>query len=373
MKLDFNINILNSLLSQYPDRANNAFIKFPKLNKWIEEEDKPTLKQLVDISNFFKIPFGYFFLNEIPEKLYPIPHYRTIEDQIFQPSSELMDTIFTLKQRQEWAEDLLKELRTDKLPFAGSITTSTPIETAVKQVNAILGLPVNWAAQTGSWTDAFHTLIEKAELAGIFVVLNGIVNLNTKRKLNVDEFRGFVLYNEYAPFVFINNNDAISAKIFTLIHEIAHILIGKSASFDLRQLQPASDDTEKYCNQVSAEFLVPAKKLTISIEQTGTDYKELARIFKVSQIVIARRLLDLDMIKRNDFFAFYNEYISKELKSKEQKGGNFYNTAPYRISRRFFQLIYSSVKQNKILYRDAFKLTGLTPKTFDEYIIKNLR
>lgn len=80
---------------------------------------------------------------------------------------------------------------------------------------------------------------------GVFVVMNGVVNNNNKRKLDVTEFRGFVLHDEYAPFVFINNNDAVSGKIFTLIHEIARILLGKTASFDLRHLQPADDDIIK--------------------------------------------------------------------------------------------------------------------------------
>ena len=68
----------------------------------------------------------------------------------------------------------------------------------------------------------------------------------------------------------------------------------------------------------------------------------------------------------------YEEYINKEKKIKNSKGGNFYHTAPYRISKQFFHLIYNSVRQNKILYMDAFRLTGLKPKTFDEYVRKNL-
>jgi Zn-dependent peptidase ImmA (M78 family) len=235
-----------------------------------------------------------------------------------------------------------------------------------------LGLSNYWAKKVPSWTEALHLLISRSEQAGIFVVLNGVVNNNTRRKLDLGEFRGFVLYDDFAPFVFLNNNDVISGKIFTLIHEIAHVLVGKSASFDLRQLQPASNSTEEYCDKVAAEFLVPRNLLITQIHNFGVDYQGLAKVFKVSQIVIARRLLDLNQITHKEFFSFYEEYILKERKLSTTKGGNFYHTAPYRISKSFFNLIHNSVKQNKILYMDAFRLTGLKPRTFDEYVKKNL-
>lgn len=372
MKIDFNISILNTLLYQYPDKVIKLELHFPKLYQWIQEEDKPTFNQLADIAQLFNIPFGYFFLNEIPDKLYPIPHFRTQNQHTFRPSQELIDTVETLQKRQQWARDLLIDLRGEKLSFTDTITINTDIEIAVSKIYTLLNLSSNWAKNLPTWTDALSILINRIEQAGIFVVLNGIVNNNTKRKLDLNEFRGFVLYDDFAPFVFLNNNDVISGKIFTLIHEIAHVLVGKSASFDLRQLQPATDSTEQYCDRVAAEFLVPTSLLKMHIQKYGVDFQGLVRLFKVSQIVIARRLLDLDQITKKEFFAFYEEYVNRERKIISSKGGNFYNTAPFRISRRFFDLINSSVKQNKILYTDAFRLTGLKPKTYDEYIKRNL-
>jgi Zn-dependent peptidase ImmA (M78 family) len=372
MKIDFNIGILNTLLYQYPDKAMSLDVKFPKIYQWLEEKDKPTFNQLADLAQLFDIPFGYFFLQEIPLKQYPIPHFRTNNQKQFRPSKELIDTVDTLQERQQWAKDLLIDLRGEKLPFTNSITTKIPIETAVNEINLLLRLSGHWAKSIPRWSDALNLLINRTELSGIFVVLNGVVDNNTKRKLDTNEFRGFVLYDDFAPFVFLNNNDALSGKIFTLIHEIAHVLVGKSASFDLKQLQPASDDTEEYCDRVAAEFLVPRILLEKHVQKYGIDYLSLARVFKVSQIVIARRLLDLSRITRHEFFTFYEDYINREKKVDLSSGGNFYNTAPYRISKRFFSLIHNSVKQNKILYTDAFRLTGLKPKTFDEYIKRNL-
>jgi Zn-dependent peptidase ImmA (M78 family) len=372
MKVDFNTNILNDLLGQNPEKTDTLQEKYPKIDLWLQNEDKPTINQLSKIANILNIPFGYFFLKEVPEKKYPIPHYRTISDNPFNPSDELLDTIKTLQNRQQWAKDILLEIRGEELPFANSLTIQTDTNNAALVIKEILKLKDIWADDFHTWSDALRLLIEKTEEAGIFVVVNGVVNNNTKRKLDVEEFRGFVLYDNHAPFIFLNNNDFISGKIFTIIHEIAHILIGQSASFDLRKLQPAANEIELFCDKVAAEFLVPEAQLTNQLQRIGLNYQELARAFKVSQIVIARRLKDLNKISSNDFFSFYDEYLNTEKRVSSKKGGNFYNTAPYRISKNFFQLIYNSVRQNKLLYMDAFRLTGLKPKTFDKYVRKNL-
>ena len=368
MRVDFNTHILNMLLERYPDKAVEAKNRFPKIDNWLAQTKKPTINQLANLSKMFGIPFGYFFLQHLPERKYPIPHYRTNSNETFKPSIDLMEVIETIQERQQWARDLLMEWREKKLDFANSISPQTPINKTVLKVREVLNLPLDWANIIPSWTEAFKFLVDRAESAGIFIVINGIVNNNTKRKLDVNEFRGFVLYDKYAPFVFINNNDSISGKIFTLIHEIAHVLLGKSASFDLRQLQPADDDIEKYCDEIAAEFLVPKQQLQKQLHSTGKNYETLAKTFKVSQIVIARRLFDLNIISRQEFFEFYGTYIDKEFERKTSTGGNFYNTIPYRISKRFFRIINTAVKQNKMLYKDAFRLTTLKPKTFDRYI-----
>jgi Zn-dependent peptidase ImmA (M78 family) len=100
-----------------------------------------------------------------------------------------------------------------------------------------------------------------AEAAGVFVVTNGIVGNNTHRKLDVDEFRGFVLVDDLAPFIFINGADGKAAQMFTLAHELAHVWCGQSGVFDLRDLQPTGDDVEQVCNKIAAEFLAPAGEL----------------------------------------------------------------------------------------------------------------
>jgi Zn-dependent peptidase ImmA (M78 family) len=117
----------------------------------------------------------------------------------------------------------------------------------------------------------------------------------------VTEFRGFVLVDEYAPLVFINGADGKAAQMFTLAHELAHVWFGRSAAFDLRDLQPANERTELACNSVAAEFLVPKTELQRSwptLQQDPEPFQAIARQFKVSALVGARRALDLQLISR---------------------------------------------------------------------------
>jgi Zn-dependent peptidase ImmA (M78 family) len=371
MKVEFNRAVLLQLLDQQADKAVTLADKFPKYRDWQENRSNPTLNQLTQLAKFFQIPFGYFFLQNLPQRNYPIPHYRTNIHGNFRPSDDLLETIKTLEKRQEWAKDLLAD---NELPlsFANALTVKSSVSEAAGMIRQLLNVNPRWSHQEliHNWSDAFRFLLARAEDAGIFVVVNGVVNNNTRRVLDVNEFRGFVLYDRFAPFIFINNNDFISGKIFTIIHEIAHILIGQSASFDYQRLIPSHVEVEEFCDAVAAEFLVPEKLIEQKVAEIGTDYNALSSYFKVSRVVIARRLLDTGIITRSQFFVAYRSFQSYlgEQSAQASKGGNFYNTAPYRISKSFFNLVYASVKQNKLLYRDAFRLTGLSPKAFDGYV-----
>lgn len=359
---NINISILKELLEKMPGVVDVS--EYPKIEKWIKGEDYPTYNQLVELSKLFHIPFGYFFLEKLPERKYPIPHYRTTQDGEFQPSNELLDTILFAQKIQEWAKDIFLEWRQEKLPFCGKYKNNYDVEKVIRELKMIFEIQDNWANQKSTWTEALNDLIEKAEKKDIIVLRNGVVGNNTHRKLNVKEFRGFVLYDEIAPVIFINNNDAISAKVFTLIHEVAHILIGESASFDLRNLQSANNKIEKFCDKCTAEFLVPTEEIYDIYEQKRK-LEDLAKYFKVSQIVVLRRLLDTNLIGPQKFYEQLKKIYEVEIRKRHSEGGDFYRTVPNRLSKRFVQLLIGAVQNNTILFRDALRIANLKPNTFD--------
>ncbi len=350
--------------------------RFPKLHQWLEGSVQPTMRQIEQFARKTRTPVGYFFLSEPPEEKLPIPHFRTIDDRPDQsPSPELLDTVYTMQQRQAWMREFLIDQGQSPLPFYGSASRDDDPGNIANDIKRVLDISNEWTAHHSTWEDALRHFRNVIEESGILVVANGIVGNNTHRKLNVGEFRGFVLADDYAPVIFVNASDSKAAQMFTLAHEIAHIWFGSSAAFDLRQLQPADDPTEEACNKVAAELLVPAEQIREAWQTVRSDnepFQAIARRFKVSALVAARRALDLALIGRDEFFEFYREYMNDERRStqKTSDGGDFYASQNLRVGRRFADAVMRAVKESRLSYYDAYKLTGLYGKTFDLYIQK---
>ncbi|MEJ5305852.1 MAG: ImmA/IrrE family metallo-endopeptidase [Ignavibacteria bacterium] len=378
MKLEIKVNtdILLWAVERAGFSVEEISQKIPAFISWIEGKKSPTLRQLQAFAQKVYLPFGYLFLEKPPEEKLPIPFFRTIskENNQNRVPINVYDTILIIQQRQNWLSNYLRENEYEKLNFVGKFKNEIfQIEEIVADIKNTLGLKDNWARELPTWEDAKNYLVDKIEDAGIIINFNSVVGNNTRRKIKVDDCRGFVLIDEYAPFLFVNSADSKSAQMFTLAHELAHIWLGESAGFDFRNLQPAENPVETKCDKIAAEFLVPEKELK-SFLSLETDIEKIARTFKVSQIVIARRLLDLKIIDKSKFFEFYNEYIKRDFMKKEEKesGGDFYKTQRKKLGRRFLNYINQAVLTNKLLVREAYQLTGLKGDIFNKLMSEYL-
>ncbi|MBV5326642.1 MAG: ImmA/IrrE family metallo-endopeptidase [Chlorobium sp.] len=377
MKVAVNAQVLEWALDRSL-RRESLEQKFPKLSGWRDGDALPTFRQLHDFAKAAAVPFGYLLLQAPPVEQLPIANFRTVSGESgsgFSP--ELIDTIQAMQRRQVWMREYLIAEGHDRLPFVGSDRIDTDPVMIARNIRGVLGIDENWAANQPNWSNALSALIRLVELAGIMVISNGIVENNTHRKLDPQEFRGFVLVDDYAPLVFLNGADGKAARMFTLAHELAHIWIGVSAAFDLRELQPADNENERACNRIAAEFLVPSVVLAEVWPQVhGRDnpFQLLAKRFKVSEIVAARRLLDMGFIARAEFMKFYRAWQDQEQrlakKAGDDGGGDFYANQNIRIGNRFGDLLTRSVQAGTTLYTDAWRLTGLKKNTFQEYAQK---
>lgn len=347
--------------------------QFPKYESWERGEGRPTLRQLETLAKKTLTPLGYFFLSIPPEDKLPIPDFRTLRDEpLRRPSPNLLDTIQVMQRRQEWMHDYLAELGETPLPYVGSITLGSRPEETSRQMREALGMTSDWAAQQRTWSEALQELRQKMEKAGIVVAINGVVGNNGHRKLDPNEFRGFVLSDSLAPLIFVNGADGKAAQMFTLAHEAAHLWLGSGGVVNLEAMQPADNDIERFCNRTAAEFLVPAAELHSAwaqARQAEEPFQFLARRFKVSPLVTARRALDLGLIERDKFFQFYNDYEADERRRSASRsgGGDFYATQEVRLGRRFGEAVIRAAREGRLLYRDAYQLTGLFGKTFERF------
>jgi Zn-dependent peptidase ImmA (M78 family)/transcriptional regulator with XRE-family HTH domain len=339
-----------------------------KFRLWEQGETKPTFKQAQDLANALHIPFGFLFLPTPPEETLPIPDLRTVGGHsINSLSTELRDLLADILRKHEWYRDYLLEQNAEPLPFIGRFSSDTPVKKIAADMTATLGLTLVDREKTRNWEAFLSLLMDRSEEIGVWVMRSGIVGSNTHRGLDVQEFRGFAICDDIAPLVFINGRDAKAAQIFTLAHELAHLWIGQSGISDVSLAQPVKAidlRTEKTCNAVAAEVLVPQKALReswIDTESIGENADNLADFFRVSTVVIARRALDLGLIEWPAYFEYYQRQAAIWRQVKKGSGGDPYRTIPVRNGKQYTQAVVHSALSRNLLLRDAGRLLGVSP------------
>ncbi len=338
--------------------------RFPKLTDWEREEARPTLKQLEDFAKATHAPVGYFFLPEPPIEQVPIPDFRTAANKrIDHPSPDLLDTVYLSQQRQEWYRDFARSLQEEALPFVGSVSLQSDVEATAATIRSALGFNIEERRQTPTWTEALRRFIEQADALGVLVMVTGVVGNNNYRKLDPDEFRGFALSDGLAPLVFINGADTKAAQMFTLAHELAHVWLGQSALSDVSPVSSSTNGVEIWCNRVAAEVLVPLSVLRAEY-QKGEDLRgaldRLARRFKVSTLVILRRIHDAGGLTQDQLWQAYREELDRLRAIPKVSGGDFYLTQAARVGKRFARALVVSTLEGQTLHRDAFRLLGFS-------------
>lgn len=351
--------------------AQDLAARFPALTEWELGARQPTFKQLESYAQATHTPIGFLFLPQPPRERVPIPDFRTIGDMgVARPSADLLDTIYLCQQRQEWYREFAVVNQEAPVDVVGSLTARTDPMAAAATMRAALRFDVEDRGAT--WSDALRILIEHAEDLGFLVMVNGVVGSNTHRKLNPREFRGFALADRLAPLAFVNGADTKAAQIFTLVHEFVHLWLGEAALDDADMAVKSAGSVEQWCNQVAAEVLVPLALLTDARLEapTADNLDRLARQFKVSTLVVLRRLYEAGCLNYDQYRAVFGaEYgrIMGLIGSRASSGGNFFATQSVRVGRRFARAVVTSTLEGQTLYRDAFQLLGFRKlSTFNE-------
>ena len=372
MRVDVNPKLLRWACERSGTSIETLSERIPRLIEWYRGTAKPTLKQLEHFAKVTHAPIGYLFLSEPPVERMPIPDFRTVvNEHLDRPSPDLLDTIYLCQQRQEWFRDFARSSGEKALPFVGSARVGDDVEKVARDIRHALKFDIEERRKMATWVDALRSFIDQADSLGILVMCNGVVANDTHRALEPTEFRGFAMSDDLAPLVFINGKDTKAAQMFTLAHELAHIWIGQSAVSDVQASWVSEHKIERWCTRVAAELLVPLA--VIKEEYRGkADLKEemdrLARRFKVSTLVVLRRIYDAGGISQDQFRQIYQAEVER-LKALVAKsgGGNFYLTQAARVSKRFSRALVVSTLEGQTLYRDALRMLGFSKmNTFRE-------
>ena len=345
-------------------RAEEWQRRFPKFESWHAGESKPTFKQLQDFANKTHTPVGWLLLSEPPDEQLPIADFRTARNRTVKADANLLDTIYAAQARQEWFRHHQLLNNEPQLDWIGSATP----DLSEDQAASLLADAIKWTAadrqQCRTWDAVLTGIRDAAEDSGVLVMIAGHAGRSTRRKLEPSVFRGFSLSDDYAPVVFVNGTDRKAAQIFTLVHELSHLLAGSTALVDV---DPQSDERlERWCNRTAAEFLMPELEFRDVQADGVTDSAELDRLathFKVSTQAILGRLRELGDIDWDSYWqlrATEQERIAALMSAGDPKlaGGNYYNSRPVQVSKRFSAALIASTYEGRTSFTEAMRLIG---------------
>lgn len=345
------------------------------IEQWLDGTKLPTFKQIEKFSKKTNIPLGYFFLKQPPIEQIELLEYRTINSfQFSDASRNLIDTIHEMEQIQDWMINYRKELGFDKLAFVGSMRDEQNVAIIAERILSDLGLKKNWYESCNDIRESFKKVRKHLEDSGVVVMMNGIVGKNTRRVLDANEFRAFAMINEWAPLIFINASDSQSARLFSLMHEIAHIWLGENDLFNDRQItQEKVSKLEVLCNKIASELIVPRdiflnKWESMDNKKSIPDtISDLAKGFRCGQIVAARKAFELKFISQDEYNLVVQNAIENYhivMKKKKQSGGDYYKTMSSRLDACFVRALCESISIGRTSYTEAYRLTNTSSKTF---------
>jgi len=340
------------------------------VDAWESGSDAPTYSQLETLAyDLYKRPLAMFFLPSPPNEPSPKAEFRSLPERDL---AELNREPVLLLRKARAFQLALEELFDGRSPAQAplwrdiTLTPGRPIPPLASRIRVELGLPFEsqLLANYGSDDEALKKWRHAIEARGIFVF---------KQTFKQSDISGFCLRHAEFPVIMINNSTTKTRQIFSLLHELAHILADRSgiSSFDeskIDRLTPRERAIEVYCNAVAAEILVPAvdfraqsAELPANLEAASNDqFAALARRYHVSRAVILRRLLDADRVSQNFYVTKTHEWDAQ--KAEKGSGGNYYATQNAYLSERFLGEVLTRYARRQLSREDAADLVGIAPK-----------
>ena len=348
--------------------------KFKLLPQWESGTVNPTEKQLQRFAKTVHVPYGFLFLSKPPKESMPIKDFRSMSSvPSAEPSPDLLDVIYATQNQQEWYKEFAESEENSINELVGSTTTIDSSTQQAKKIRTILDYDLNQNTDKIMKVGQLRYLIDSIEEQGILVMMSRFANNNRQRTLNVNEFRGYTLCDPIAPLIFVNANDSETELMFALIHELAHILLGTTGLSNTGlKLDKQVNQNELWCNQFAAEFLVPTEdfqELLNESESLEVQLIHLEKHFKVSKLVVLRRLFDLKVILREEFDRKWQSEFKRQIQKVKMKsnGEHFITSILNRVGKRFAFALIISTLEGQTLYRDAFRMLGITKtETFNK-------
>ena len=349
--------------------AKKAGTSKDRVSSWEAGDASPSIRQARLLAEAFGRPLAVFYLEEPPKNFSVIKRFRTIAEGVggnLSPDAQLL--IAQLRERQEWAKEYLSNEGFEPLDYVGKYSLNDKPAVVAEEMRDFL-----LDGFTDTFSDSRKRLnmwVTAVESAGVFVT-----QTSGRGKVTVDDARGFALVDDIAPFVFVNAKDSLAGRLFTLLHEFGHLLLGGSA-ISVSPLPSARSQVgkiERFCDRFASHALLPEERLKAVLVGFNTStgvagqVRDMASQLGVSPLAVATRLRQKGSITEDHYLSVF-EYTREALKSKdgaEKTGGNYYVAEPYRIGKKFLALAADAYARRSILGGHLSSLTGVKLNNFD--------
>lgn len=317
---------------------------------WEEGKDYPTYAQLEKLAyTIYKRPLAVFFFPNIPNIPKNNGKFRTLDNEIF---NEIPTRIIELMNQARVMQLNLQELDSNSRIRITELDIHE--QNFYEKLRDVLGVDIELQKKAKNMSDAFEMWRSAFYECGVYVF---------KEAFKDNSFSGFCLYDIKYPVIYINNSMSYSRQIFTLFHELCHILI-KTSGIDkadddyISRLELDNRKLEMICNMFAGKFLVPTNdllKLIDNVEINEKNIEKLSKKYSVSRDVILRKLLDIGKISKEAYEKKHSDYQDEMYRKPiNNGGGNYYNTKKAYLGENYINDVCSNYYSGKIdLYETA--------------------
>ena len=363
-----------------------------KLEAYERGDAKPTRNQLLKIASTYRRPLSVFYRLTPPVEGDQGEDFRTLSAAVSNKETALFNAILRdIRTRQDMVKSILEdEEESQRKPFVGSMPVTSGTENAVQSIQQVLGIDeyLSFRQKLNSPAKLLAALRQKVEDIGVFVLYVG--NLGSHHtNVSARVFRGIAIADEIAPFIVVNDQDAVPARSFTLIHELVHLFTGSTGVSNAPSMftgEERNTRIERFCNDVASEFLLP--EVSIANVQLLTSYdtavdtiRYVARDANVSESMTAYRFwranrID-DEIYRQLVATYMTRWRNTETKNNlvdqsNKSGPSYYTVRRHKLGKALISLVGRTLKAENLTHTKAAMILGVNPGNV-ESLLKGAR
>lgn len=339
-----------------------AAAKFKSIEAWEAGEASPSYPQLEKMADAFKVPIAVFFFPEPPDVPRISESFRSLPTTEYE---RLPRRIRYLVRKAKVFQLNVEELEGGRNPSDRQIVKDVhfnpaqSIDEMARIVRAYIGISIDEQKSWSTMEEALNKWRGALLSVGVFVF---------KDQFKQEGYSGFCLYDPDFPLIYVNNTSAKSRQIFTLFHELAHLLYETSGVDSVTddyvaRLSGQHREIEIKCNKFAAEFLLPEgvfNRAVAGLPATEETAARVAREFHVSREFVFRRFLDRGLVSQ----VVYEDAAKRWAEERGGgTGGNYYNTKFAYLGREYISLVFSHFYRSRIDEAQAAEYLDIKPKS----------